>query len=618
MELKDITSQIFDAEVFNDMRQWYLDTTNGEWKYVVFVVRRSYILAKVMENITQRYMAEVTGTIYLTDAAFFLCCDAFAEYYRVNERFPKILLCDDFFIHGRNINNILEGIEERLIKLLPEFNEDVLKLELSRAISVHVLIRTDAGSYLTNRYNANFAYKRYEKSERWHKLSSDLSTLIENSDIANAAYIYSQHLDKDIVEERILASGDFVETFYQGKKEYIKVYLNGTDIKCVPTLRLIGNDETGGYRAVPFVFFANLDAEVTERLYDIVRERIMERHKEYKKYISFLNFLYGLEKKRSFNEFFTFIMSNTLLKELNEEYGIDQDFDSDKVQAEIDKLARNYCRGDMNEAHDIIKVFVKEPLFDSVEELMACFEQKVPEKFAFIKFSDFPDNVGEEKIRLYLEDEFYKSGWDEEREACLFFKNPVFSNENRFQRKTKECASVIGRMIDELQLGYTNIKKFFGYFMQMMDTGVLAISSNPGKNCIEGGLSQFVKTGEMALLILGLRYYKYLWMLDKVDEFCERNAVDTEYILEKIIMDNPESFIKSNSEKITAAELAGVLKKLHDIDQRPKDWLSNYASRLDVSKSENIMEQIGAVLKYLDERDIIEERAKQVLDTLVI
>ena len=505
-----------------------------------------------------------------------------------------------------------------MVELLPEFSEDVLKREFSSTTSVRVLIRTDAGSYLINRYNANFAYKRYEKSERWHKISSDFSTLIEESDIANAAYIYSQHLDKKVVEEKILMSGDFVETFYQGKKEYIKVYLNGPNVKCVPTLRLVSNDETGGYRAIPFVFFANLDAEVTKRLYDIICEKIMKKHEEYSRNITYLDFLYGLDGKRSFNEFVTFIMSNTILRELNEEYSINRDFDGDDIRAEIEKLARNYCRGDMDEACDIIKSFVKEPLFDSVEELVTCFEQTVPRRFIFIKCRNFEDNVSEEKIRQCLEDEFYKSGWDEEREACLFFKNPVFSKETRFQRKTKECAVVIGKLIEELEIGYTNIKKFFGYFMQMMDTGVLAISSNPGQNCIVGGMSQFVKTGELALLILELRYYKYLWMLNEVDMFCKQTEIDAEYIFDKIIKDNPKCFIKSDLERITATELAGVLKRLHEIDQRPKDWLSDYASRLDVSKSDDILEQIGAVLKYLDERDIIEERAKQVLNTMVI
>lgn len=72
MELKNITSQMFEPEIFNDMCEWYLDTTSGEWKYVVFVVRRSYILAQILEKITQKYMAKVAGTIYLTDAAF--CC----------------------------------------------------------------------------------------------------------------------------------------------------------------------------------------------------------------------------------------------------------------------------------------------------------------------------------------------------------------------------------------------------------------------------------------------------------------------------------------------------------------------------------------------------------------
>lgn len=61
MELKNITSQMFEPEIFNDMCEWYLDTTSGEWKYVVFVVRRSYILAQILEkshkNIWQKLQA---------------------------------------------------------------------------------------------------------------------------------------------------------------------------------------------------------------------------------------------------------------------------------------------------------------------------------------------------------------------------------------------------------------------------------------------------------------------------------------------------------------------------------------------------------------------------------
>ena len=113
-----IISRIFDEEIERDMYQWYEDTVSGECDYVVFVVRRSYILAQILEKATGHYMSDVENTVYLTDASMFLCCSEFAEYYRMNDRFPKILLCDDLFIHGRNLNHILETMEERLEELL--------------------------------------------------------------------------------------------------------------------------------------------------------------------------------------------------------------------------------------------------------------------------------------------------------------------------------------------------------------------------------------------------------------------------------------------------------------------------------------------------------------------
>lgn len=616
--ITSIASQIFDDDMLADMRQWYLESVSGEWQYVVYIVRRSYIIAQTMEKITGRYMNEVTGTEYLTDASMFLCCDKFAEYYLTNGRFPKILLCDDLFIHGRNVNHILEGVEDRLTALLPELDEDFLKMELSKAISVHVLVRTDAGSYLINRYNANFAYTRYEKAERWHKFSSDLSALISKGDIANAAYVYSQHLEKDIVEEKILSSHDFVETYYQGRKEYIKVYLSQNVIKCVPSIRLLSNEETGGYRAVPFIFLANLDADTTERLYFVVKKKIVEKYNDYQKYISYIDFLFDMDGKRSFNEFLTFALSNTLLKELYEDYNICEDFNDDKVSYEIDKLARNYCHGDMDEVKSIIRSFVKNPIFDSVIELTECFEEIVPDRYVFIDKYHFSSNVGKEDIKLSLENKFYRSGWKEEREAYQFFENPYYSEKNRFERKTEECAKVIKDMIDNLRLGYDDIQKFFAYFMQMMDAGVLAISSNAGKNCDVHGLSQFVKTGEQALLIMILRYYKYIPMLAEVDDFCTLYRVDKEDVLDQIIKKNPESFKKSDKRKITSSELTALLNVLSNIGQRPKDWLSNYASRLDIYDSDDVMEQIAALWDYLDERNAIKDKAKKVLSTMEI
>lgn len=613
MKLKDLVTKMYDTEVLSSMQQWYSDVISGEWKYVVFVTNRGYTLAQIMESVTRKYMTSVKGTVYLTDASMLLCCEKFAQYYRVNGRFPRVLLCDDLLIHGRNLNHILDNVEKVLIGLLPEYDTDALKVEIAMAISIHVLIKTDAGSYVMNRYNANFAYKRYEKAARWHKLSSDLSSLMDYSNAVNIMYIYSQYLDKAVVEENILVNGDFVETIYQGQKSYTKVYTGRAGAKCVPVLQLIKNDQTGGYRAIPFVFFANLGADATELLYAAIRNKIM---KKCHTFVSYIDYLYALDGKRSFSEFITFIMGITVLKELNMEYGLEQDFSSDVVQNEISKLARNYCRGDVEKAKELVIAFIENPIFDSVEELIAYFDT-VPDKYAFFSCKSCLKSAKEEDIKLYLENKFYRSSWDDERETYLFFQNPCYCDENRFQRHTQDCALFIKNSIEDLGLGINDIKVFFGYFMQMIDAGIISVSSDADKDCKTDGLSQFVNSLDLALLIMPLRYYKYLPVLTEVDEFCELYRLERESMFEQIIQNDPESYVTASARKITSKELVTFLDVLKKIGQKPREWLNTYASRLDVSKSDDVMEQIGALFRYLDERDTIDANAKKVLNSKI-
>ena len=258
------------------------------------------------------------------------------------------------------------------------------------------------------------------------------------------------------------------------------------------------------------------------------------------------------------------------------------------------------------------------PLFKTVQELCDFFETNLSDEYVFIKFHQIDDNPDEKMIKTCLEDKFYKSGWDEEREACIFLENRFYSSENRFQRNTDDCAKVIGDIIDELNLGLNGIKVFFAFFMQMMDAGILSISSNAGKNCEVFGLAQFVKTGEQALLIKPLRFYKYLPMLNEVKEFCELHRIETEDVLKKIIQSDFENYTAEDSQGVTEKELADFLKELDDINQEPKDWLNNYSSRLEKTESKNLMEQISSLIKYLDERNTMKERAKEVLKTLAV
>ena len=55
---------------FELAEKWYLYTLQPEWDYVVFMVRRAYLAAQIMETVTGRQMKE-SAAFFLTDAAFF-------------------------------------------------------------------------------------------------------------------------------------------------------------------------------------------------------------------------------------------------------------------------------------------------------------------------------------------------------------------------------------------------------------------------------------------------------------------------------------------------------------------------------------------------------------------
>ena len=107
-DLKEIAFSIVGEDVMTGLQKWYKDALETKWEYVVFIVRRSYILALLMEKITGKKMAANETNHYLTDASMILHCDELAAIYRKKHRFPTTLLCDDVCIHGRNINHFIK------------------------------------------------------------------------------------------------------------------------------------------------------------------------------------------------------------------------------------------------------------------------------------------------------------------------------------------------------------------------------------------------------------------------------------------------------------------------------------------------------------------------------
>ena len=207
-DLLEINAKItLGPDNYEGIKKWYMSIVDNAQRYTVFMVRRSYLLALLMEEITQKKMTNSLGVInqsdkeFLTDAAFLMRCDELADYYREKKRFPQILLCDDILLHGRGVNHYIENLEYHIHEYLPELSRDEIKFELVRSINIQIFIRNQGMLVLFGRYEHSLKYCVRGNLTQIHQISSNISKFISISGIANASYIYSEEITPQQLKE---------------------------------------------------------------------------------------------------------------------------------------------------------------------------------------------------------------------------------------------------------------------------------------------------------------------------------------------------------------------------------------------------------------------------------
>jgi len=559
------------SEVFEEIRQWYLTTLQPQWDYVVYIVQRSYLLALIMEKIIGEEMWD--SQRFMTDAAIMLQSIKLAEYYRDEGKFPSILLCDYILIHGRNINHFIERLEQSLIDILVGYDEERIRDDLADAIKIYVYTRSDDSLLLLGRYLLKLDFVRREPPVFWHKLSNDISSLIVNSGMANASYIYSDWVTEEQYEKMDLSR--FICTSYQRIKQYALVHFIGEaeQVKAVYTLRLIHN-KYGGCRILPFVMLPNLDHDESWKLLLYVIERMQKAGFSQRE----CQMVYDWEKMpgmRSLNELLTLILSSAFLREYEKKNGIE--IDQKESGKEICKLIRNYNQSGWEETGTFLKKIVNTSLF-STEEIEAVLLDAISDKRKMFSLSG---NCGHEsgmeeqwKIVSEMEKCFYNLGRQEELEACELLRKAYFKDSVCSKRTARGCCF----LLNELASSYNEeqAKYMIAYFLQMMDAGVLSVSSYAPSRVRVVGFAQYAKAGEQSLMLLILQMFEYIPLLAKIQDYSEFRG--------NTISDEMDEYAKSKScdlEKDVIDHLNTFVEVLNRIGETPKDWDKNYSYKLD-------------------------------------
>ncbi len=574
-QIKKEAQVLFREGVFEGVKSWYRYTLKGKWQYVVFTVRRSYILALIMETITGEKMEDSGSVLFLTDAAFLLRCQELADIYRKSKCFPSILLCDDAMVHGRNMNHLIEGVEKRLCSLLnEEFEADEVKNALLDAIEIHVYVRNKGDLLLRSPYIWNLHYACREGPAFLHQFSSDISTLILRANITNAVYVYTEYLsniDMERIRERLEG---YVETAYQNTVQYTKCEYIGPkeEIKAIFALRIIKNQHQEGYRVAPFVFLPNMDWVETYVVVRAVMEKIPDRRcREWLLQTS------RIAGKRTFNELITMLLSNVVLQMFNRKFSIEAG-EADREE-ELAKLARNYNQFGFEETKRMLGGLQELELFRDMDEVSGIFSQLSLGKRRVMCLKEGPkggllaDTV-KERIKRRVEDYFYERGCADEEAAYGLKKNLYLQSNKRSIRRTRGICFTLA----DLNRGYTEQESRYciAYFLQMMDAGGTTVSSYAPNNVNVVGFAQYTKAGEQSLMILPLRLYDYIPMLDRIEYEARHRLLDKKEVTWRFMNCFPDQYpLKLKT------EIMEFLEGLEPMGSLVDDWDVDYMDKIE-------------------------------------
>ncbi len=598
--------EILGEEDLAGLMEWYEDTLESDRSYVVFVVRRSYILALIMEALTGKKMEENSRTCFLTDASLFLHCEKLARMYERYHRFPSILLCDETVVYGKNINHFIELMESRLISLLDQYEEEEIKDAFAASIRIHAYVRSDKPLLLLGRYQLRLQYKRRVEPLSLHRLSSNISTLILHSDIANAVYIYSRHLTEEQFQR--VDRTDYVETIYQGTKQYAKIdFVGREEIKAVFSLRIIKNAGQEGYRVLPFVFLPNLSGEETEKLFGHILEglRIGGMDERYLEWMCRLQDVWG---KRTFNELVTLILGQVLLQEFWEQNGIDMTEgmepgsgqDSVDKAYEVRKLARNYNTGSLEGTEAFLKVILSGKWFSSedVARIICSVVERDRKLIRMEPGRTVPGEKEKQAIRERIEDYFWDREKEEESAAHTLSWKSYHPTRQRSERRVRGC----GFLLWQISEGYTGQEDRYciAFFLQMADAGVLALSSYASKNTRVVGFAQFAKAGELSQMIQPIRMMEWMPVIIAVEMEGEWSGRPFEEILRR--------YGRSGECDLSQEEIGGMIRfkeELTQMGQKARDWDWNYVKKKDVEGCERFGEhwekyRMMMILRFMD------------------
>lgn len=524
---------------------------------IVFLTRRCSNLAEIFYRLRMEESGETLPVSLITDSALFSIVPRLARFYRQRGRFPSILLVDDIVIFGRSLNDLLNGLEERLCDLLEPmgYNRDDVVQALYRAVKIRTFAKSNQPLLLSGHYQANFSADRTMEAVEWRDLSNRISRLILLSGQINSSFICGAEIGTDPGNSAALQEAGFsrIETTYEvfSHATFCRTVSLADGNRIIYTIRLFTSGASGETVAVPFVFFSGLPKDHLNTVLCDTLEACQPGLGN-----ALRNGIWsGCIRAQA--EAFTLLLSASLLREFCRMTGSIPKFIGRT------KLQMNFGTAFSYNVEQFIDL-----MLNPGAKLLSL--KQMDWLFRYMSGGDSMNRVyqfstpsaesGNKKLRLCMENYIYKKGL--ESYSDHYWKTRTYQNSS--QKEAGDAPEPVMSMLDwftadgaaEYPLSHK-----VSWLLQMADAGIVGITVRRSGRYVE----QCIKTGEQSQFIMSKRLRDYIPVLILIQSKARILNRDFDQELRAFAHYNQD--MRQNLKRIQM-----LLKGFRDSGQKVEDW----------------------------------------------
>lgn len=660
-DLKEITGEILGNNYFQAFKSYFksffsnLDVEQQEIAkdqklYIAFITRRcsclAYIFLQILREEKDSQINSYTNSVFGSDVTYLTDNSLINKGWEIGklllkkeENLPRIILADDSMSYGRAITSIMGQFENQVLKAIEEEADESLKQDAKQRFSEYrqrnISIRVYAEKKQTNLLKPQDA--EILRSEiilphyQWNDLSNRISELINNVNIANAAFVLSRGVnDQGVSPDQWNPEGwEKVDWEYQDHHQTVFFYpvsAGSGKYRAVCSVRCIECGTIDSYRLIPFVFLPALTKKQVEKMEERIFERLcsvsadpdeslQDNNAGYVSAVKYTTFE-KLKKNelehvtlRSRLDFVTMYLSFCMLNVFEEQTGIGP---GDEERYDTEKVLWNYS--DTQLRYEIVKrlilkdrtiaVFTQSEI---VEILSSLDTTSFMEDLSLDKDQEEPEEqkIRQSRINQYLEEYLFELGMSVERaahEAVLsrskLGQYTLGSLQKRRYNPFYFFFADVQKLLRKKEIHICFVYELLSSILQMMDAGLMSIASIRMDESQGIGVGQEVRICEQALSVLPRRYMDHADVLMLVERRSSlQNKETLSYLKEYCSRAKDSNLLESSEDAETMAEkMLDYVEILRSAAQKVNYWTVGLKRQFAIIKPGE-----GVVIKYDNE-----------------